>query len=105
MAVSSISSSSSLKDIQSTVTSKKTTSDKTETSSTSKYDAYIKGEDSEDAGIYSSKNITTDNDGYRYRTRKEKQELKAKKSRAFSFGGIFNISPSTVLSRLNTKSK
>ena len=98
MAVSSISSSSSLKDIQNnTVSSKKSTSDKSESTTTSKYDQYIKGEDSEDTGIYSSK----DSDGYRYRTRQEKKELKAKKSNAFSFGGLLNISASAVFERLN----
>lgn len=102
MSVSGITSSSSLKDIQqSTVSSKKSTSDKSESSSTSKYDEYIKGEDSKDAGIYSSKGEKSD--GYRYRTRQEKKALKAKKSKAFSFGGAFNISPSAVISRFNTK--
>lgn len=101
MAVSSISSSSSLKDIQnSTVKNKNGTSEKSESVTTSKYDQYVKGEDSEDAGIYSSKSVTTDNDGYRYRTRQEKKELKEKKSKAFSFGGVFNISAASVFERL-----
>ena len=101
MAVSGITSSSSLKDIQqSTTNNKNSSSDKSESVTTSKYDQYIKGEDSEDAGIYSSKSITTDNDGYRYRTRQEKKELKEKKSNAFSFGGIFNISAASVFERL-----
>ncbi len=106
MAVSSVSSSSSLKDIQqSTVNNKKNASDKSESSATSKYDKYVKGEDSETSGIYSKDGKNIDDDGYRYRTRQEKKELKAKKSRAFSFGGLFNITPSAVLERLNTKSK
>lgn len=97
-----VSSSSSLKDIQNnTVSSKKNTSDKSESATTSKYDKYVKGEDSEDTGIYSSK----DSDGYRYRTRQEKKELKAKKSKAFSFGGLFNISASAVFERLNGGNK
>lgn len=101
MSVSGISSSSSLKDIQqSTTKNKNSTSDKSESVTTSKYDQYVKGEDSEDSGIYSSKNITTDNDGYRYRTRQEKKELKEKKSKSFSFGGIFNISAASVFERL-----
>lgn len=105
MGVSGISSSSSLKDIQqNTANNKKNTSDKTESSATSKYDKYVKGEDSGDAGIYSSngkKTEDTENDGYRYRTRQEKKALKAKKSKAFSFGGIFNISAASVIARLN----
>ena len=104
MGVSGISSSSSLKDIQqNTANNKKNTSDKSESSATSKYDTYVKGEDSEDAGIYSSntKKIETDEDGYRYRTRQEKKALKAKKSKAFKFGGAFNISATSVISRLN----
>lgn len=102
MAVSGISSSSSLKDIQNnTSSSKKNASDKAESNTTSKYDKYVKGEDSEDAGIYSSKKVTTDDDGYRYRTRQEKRELKLKKSRSFSFGGLFSISAASVFERLN----
>lgn len=101
MAVSGISSSSSLKDIQqSTTKNKNSTSDKAESVTTSKYDQYVKGEDDEETGIYSSKNINTDNDGYRYRTRQEKKELKEKKSKTFSFGGIFNISAASVFERL-----
>lgn len=106
MAVSGISSSSSLKDIQqSTTKNKNSSSDKSESVTTSKYDQYVKGEDSEDTGIYSSKSVTTDNDGYRYRTRQEKKELKEKKSKAFSFGGIFNISAASVFERLMGSNK
>ena len=106
MAVSSISSSSSLKDIQNnTINNKKNSSDKTESTTTSKYDKYVKGEGSEDSGIYSSnsKKSDTEDDGYHYRTRQEKRELKAKKSRAFSFGGLFSISAESVFERLNSK--
>lgn len=100
MAVSGISSSSSLKDIQQNTTkNKNSSSDKSESVTTSKYDRYIKGEDSEDAGIYSSK-TDKESDGYRYRTRQEKKELKEKKSNAFSFGGVFNISAASVFERL-----
>lgn len=100
MAVGSISSSSSLKDIQqSTVKNKNSSSDKSESVTTSKYDKYVESKDSEDAGIYSSK-TDKESDGYRYRTRQEKKELKEKKSKAFSFGGIFNISAASVFERL-----
>lgn len=100
MAVSSISSSSSLKDIQqSTIKNKNSSSDKSESVTTSKYDKYVESKDSEDAGIYSSK-TDKESDGYRYRTRQEKKELKAKKSKSFSFGGIFNISAASVFERL-----
>ena len=100
MAVSGISSSSSLKDIQQNTTkNKNSSSDKSESVTTSKYDRYIKGEDSEDAGIYSSK-TDKESDGYRYRTRQEKKEKKKKKSKSFSFGGIFNISAASVFERL-----
>lgn len=100
MAVGGISSSSSLKDIQqSTVKNKNSSSEKSESVTTSKYDKYVESKDSEDAGIYSSK-TDKESDGYRYRTRKEKKELKEKKSKAFSFGGIFNISAASVFERL-----
>lgn len=104
MGVSGINSSSSLKDIQQNTANKKNSAEKTESSATSKYDKYVKGEDSGDAGIYSSngkKTEDTENDGYRYRTRQEKRELKAKKSRAFTFGGAFGISAANVIARLN----
>lgn len=104
MGVSGISSSSSLKDIQqNSALSKKDTSDKSENSATSKYDKYVKNGDSKDAGIYSSKTDKKSGDGYRYRTRQEKKALKAKKSKAFSFGGAFGISAFSVISRLNQK--
>lgn len=106
MGVSGINSSSSLKDIQQNTANKKNSAEKNESSATSKYDKYVKGEDSGDAGIYSSngkKTEDTENDGYRYRTRQEKKALKEKKSKAFSFGGIFNISAASVISRLNPK--
>lgn len=100
MAIGGISSSSSLKDIQqSTVKNKNSSSEKSESVTTSKYDKYVESKDSEDAGIYSSK-TDKESDGYRYRTRKEKKELKEKKSKAFSFGGIFNISAASVFERL-----
>lgn len=100
MAVSGISSSSSLKDIQqSTVKNKNSTSDKSESVTTSKYDKYVKNADSEDSGIYSA-DAEKKSDGYRYRTRQEKKELKAKKSKSFSFGGVFNISAASVFERL-----
>lgn len=105
MAIGGISSSSTLKDIQNnSANNKKDTSSKSESVTTSKYDKYVKGEDSGDAGIYSSTK-KSDYDGYRYRTRQEKKALKEKKSKAFSFGGLFSISAASVFERLNTKNK
>ncbi|MDE5859053.1 MAG: hypothetical protein K2H23_01475, partial [Oscillospiraceae bacterium] len=86
---------------QNSLSNKKDTSSKSESSTTSKYDSYVKGEDTEDAGIYSSKKINVDEDGYRYRTRQEKQALKAKKKKSFSFNGAFGLTATDVISRLS----